>query len=61
MFWYRHKWHKALWSEWRGKREGIYHDSQLYGTKKCERCGIYADGYADSNHPSLRNVLGEKS
>lgn len=60
--WGFHDWHKALYSEWNTAnglrpREHYYHDSQLYGTKQCERCKAWGEGYARKNHPRLRDTL----
>lgn len=42
---YKHDWRKCWWSEY--KREPVRRDGQLYGTKKCNKCGIITDGYAE--------------
>jgi hypothetical protein len=51
---YKHKYHKALYSEYIGKKS-VNYDAQLYSIKQCEICGIFSEGYAELNHPKYRN------
>lgn len=48
LFWYKHDWRKCWYSEYVGELVRI--NIQLYGTKKCDRCGTITDGYAEKEN-----------
>lgn len=45
---YRHDWRKCWYSEYCG--HPVQMNAQLYGTKKCDKCGAISDGYVEKEN-----------
>ncbi len=45
---YSHDWRKCWYSEYKG--EPVMVNAQLYGTKKCYRCGMVSEGFAEKEN-----------